>query len=76
MARYFFNVVDGQFIVDDEGVELPDMPAVRRMAIETAGQILRDMNGTLANEIEWQMHVTDATKKTVFKLTFSATEPV
>jgi hypothetical protein len=34
--------------------------------------MLQDMDGTLTTE--WQMHVTDAAKKTVFKLTFSATE--
>ncbi len=74
MARYFFNVIDGKFLVDDVGVELPDMASVRTMAIQTAGEILRDEGAHLAAENEWQMYVTNEAKETVFKLRFSAEE--
>ena len=72
MARYFFNVIDGKFLVDDVGAELPDLAAVRAMAIETAGAILRDEGSHLAAESEWLMFVTNKAKETVFKLRFSA----
>jgi hypothetical protein len=73
--RYFFHVVDGQFLVDNEGTECAGLSEVRSQAIHTAGTILRDLGGKLAIGPEWQMHVTDAAKKTVFKLRFSAEEP-
>jgi hypothetical protein len=72
VARYFFNVIDGKFIVDDVGVELPDIAAIRSMAIRTAGAILRDEGTRLAVGADWQMYVTNEAKETVFKLRFSA----
>ncbi len=75
MARYFFHVVDGHFLVDAEGTECSGMTEVRTQAIRTAGAILSELGGTLAVGPEWQMHVTDEAKKTVFKLRFSAEEP-
>ena len=75
MPRYFFHIIDGQFVVDGEGTECSGMAEVRTQAIQTAGAILRDMNGTFPSGLEWQMHVTDEAKTTVFKLRFSAEEP-
>ena len=72
MPRYFFNVIDGQFLVDDEGTVCPDMADVRAQAIDTAGAILRDLGGKFPKGLEWQMHVTDEAKNTVFRLRFSA----
>jgi hypothetical protein len=74
VARYFFNIIDGKFLVDEVGCELPNMTAVRAMAIETAGAILRDEGSHLPVGSEWQMYVTDAAKRTVYKLSFSAEE--
>ncbi len=75
MPRYFFNVIDGKLLVDDEGAECSGMSEVRAQAIETAGAMLRDMGGNFPNNLEWQMLVTDESKRTVFKLWFSAEEP-
>ena len=72
MNRYFFHLIDGQFLVDDVGTELPDMDAVRAMAIETSGEMLRDLGRDAWTGSEWQMHVTDEAKHTVLKLRFSA----
>jgi hypothetical protein len=74
MPRYFFHVIDGQFLVDTEGTECTDMAEVRSQAIQAAGQMLSDKGELLVNGQEWQMHVTDETRKTVFKLRFSAEE--
>ena len=71
MARYFFNVIDGKHLVDEVGAELPDMAAVRALAIQSAGELLRDEAGDLAEE-EWLMYVTNEAGQTVFKLRFSA----
>jgi hypothetical protein len=42
MARYYFHVIDGKFLVDDEGTECRGITDVREQAIATAGAILRD----------------------------------
>jgi hypothetical protein len=76
VARYFFNVIDGKFLVDDVGVELPDMAAVRAAAMEAAGEILRDEGSRLPIGTEWLMFVTNEAKETVFKLRFSAEDVV
>ena len=36
MPRYYFHVVDDFDITDDEGADLPDLPAARRRAIDAA----------------------------------------
>ena len=76
MSLYFFNVIDGQFLVDNEGTECAGMVEVRQQAIQTAGHILMDLAGKFPKGVEWQMHVTDASKTTVLKLCFSVEEPV
>jgi hypothetical protein len=74
MPRYFFNVIDGKFLVDDEGTECAGMREVRAQAISTAGAILKD-GGDFPNDTDWQMHITDESKRTVLKLHFSSEEP-
>lgn len=75
MPRYFFNVIDGQFLVDEEGTDCADMKGVRDEAIKTAGAILKDGGAGYASGLEWQMHVTNESKKTVLRLRFSVEEP-
>jgi hypothetical protein len=72
MPRYFFHVVDGREIVDDEGTELPGLRAARAEAIRTAGAMLRDEGDEFWNGTEWHMNVTDAAGQSVLKLRFSA----
>ena len=75
MPLYFFNVIDGKFLVDEDGTECAGMPEVRTQAIQTAGAILKDYGEKFPQGLEWQMHVTDESKTTVLKLVFSAEEP-
>jgi hypothetical protein len=75
MPRYFFNVIDGHFLVDEEGTDCVNMRNVRDQAITTAGAILRDSGAGFPKGLEWQMHVTDERKKTVLRLRFSVEEP-
>src|SRR4051812_3507064 len=74
MPRYFFHVVDGKFLVDDEGTECAGPAEVREQAIETAGSILKDLAREYPSGLEWQMHVTDETKATVLRIRFSLDE--
>jgi hypothetical protein len=76
VPRYFFNIIDGKFLVDHEGSECSGLEEARAQAISTAGALLRDLGGTLPYKSDWQMHVTDASSMVVYKLRFSEEKPV
>jgi hypothetical protein len=73
MPRYFFSVHDSRDMPDRDGVDLPDLKAVRAEAVRAAGEMLRDIDGALTGE-EWIMEVTDEAGRLVLTLRFSATE--
>jgi hypothetical protein len=76
MPRFYFHVEDERTIIDQTGVELPDLEAAHEEAIGTAGQILR--NGAakgLWSGKPWRMWVTQSpfpNEKPLFVLRFSA----
>jgi hypothetical protein len=72
MPRYFFNVIDGRSIIDNQGSELAGLKEARVEAIQLAGAILRDEGDTFWNGEEWHMNVTDASGQSVLKLHFVA----
>ena len=78
MTRYYFNVHDGQSVIDNEGVELPSLDAARKLAIEHSGEILKNGAGPAMWAGEpWRLWVTDAPGgcgKTLFTLCFTAIE--
>ncbi|WP_375457758.1 DUF6894 family protein [uncultured Enterovirga sp.] len=74
MPRYFFNVTDGRSFVDPNGTELPDVYAAQARAIQTSGDMLRDMAGKFWTGESWKMEVHDQAGRELFTLTFSAQE--
>ncbi|MPR12331.1 DUF6894 family protein [Microvirga tunisiensis] len=72
MPRYFFHVVDGHNIIDNEGTEFPNLRHARAEAIRLAGAILRDEGDTFWDGTEWHMNVTDVAGQSVLRLRFSA----
>jgi hypothetical protein len=72
MPRYFFHVIDGREIIDNEGSELAGLKEARVEAIRLAGAILRDEGDKFWNGEQWHMNVTDASGQSVLKLHFSA----
>ena len=77
MSRYYFNVKDGETILDDEGIELPGMEAVRDEAVATSLEILRGMHGFADpwSREPWRLWVTDQPSgagTTLLTLEFSA----
>lgn len=46
MARYFFDLEDGQSDPDGEGTQLSGLRSVRLAAVELLGQVLRDRGET------------------------------
>jgi hypothetical protein len=71
MARYFFHVRDGDTLLEDdeEGEELEHLNAVRRLAIESARQILSEavLSGK-AGSLRQQIEVVDASGITVLTM--------
>ena len=78
MPRYFFHVHDGSSVLDDIGLELPDIVAARTAAIELSGEILKhDLAERLLPHDFWQLEVSDSPTlggRSLFILWFSVTE--
>ena len=72
MPRYFFHVINGTEMIDDEGTELADLSAARSEAIVVSGEMLKDLGGKFWHNGEWQIRVTDEAGHKVCALTFSA----
>ena len=70
MPRYFFHIFNGKAILDDVGVELPDLDAVRREAIRASGQMLSE-DGHIWSGEAWRMIVADSARTIVFSTSFS-----
>lgn len=74
MPRYLFNVNDGEtFKKDDEGVELPDLDAVREEAVAavkdiTAGKLKQGAAVGVVSERSFD--VTDESGRTVLNMPF------
>ncbi len=68
MPRFFFHVIDGRTLVDNSGVELPDVAAARNEAIRSAGAILASEGQDNWQAGPWQMVVADENAITVLSL--------
>jgi hypothetical protein len=71
MPRYFFNVKDGQDLLDHEGTVLADPAAARVMAVFASGEMIRAHAEQFWEDRDWQMHVTDEQGASVCDLRFS-----
>jgi hypothetical protein len=78
MPRYFFNLKDGHQSLDEDGTDLPDIYAARKMAVTFSGEVLREGAGdSLWQGEPWRLWVTDKPHgdgRTFFTLNFSAVE--
>jgi Domain of unknown function (DUF6894) len=76
MPRYYFNLEDGKRLLDDEGLDLPDLDAARKEALRASNELLRaGPKGDFWNGSYWRMWVTDEPNgegRTIFTLRFSA----
>ncbi|UPK38143.1 hypothetical protein IVB18_13235 [Bradyrhizobium sp. 186] len=75
MPRYFFHIHDGDPVLDDVGLDLPDIFAAQTTAIELSGEILKhDVMDPLLRHICWQVQVSDSPElggRSLFVLQFS-----
>ena len=77
MSRYYFHVLNGHTLLDDEGTELADLQAVRAEAVRASREIILTHEG---NAEFWagepaRLWITDgpnATGRTVLTIEMSA----
>jgi uncharacterized protein DUF6894 len=74
MTRYFFHVIDGVSISDEEGTELATLADARREAVRLSGEILSERPDQFWAGEQWRMDVADDEGLTLFALHFSAVE--
>ena len=71
MPRFFFDIHDGQHIRDDEGVELPDLEAVRKEAMRALPGIASDEIPKDGDRQNFTVVVTDEDGHAVYCATLS-----
>lgn len=72
MARYYFNLHDGEDIPDTIGSEHDDIASVREEAVESIAERLRGRLLEKQDVSAWLMNVTNDTGLTVLVVSFSA----
>ncbi len=61
MPRYFFHVRDGTVVLDEVGVELPDMASAQATAVQLSAEILKEgVIIPLWSDLQWRVEVTDS----------------
>ena len=71
MARFFFDVINGTGLVqDDEGQDLPGLPAARDVAIEGARSIIQEEVSLGIIDLSGRVEVRDADRQTVLSIPF------
>ena len=62
MPRFFFNQIDGDYKVDDEGLEVPSLDEARLEAVRYAGEVLSQRPRIIWQGDDFRIEVTDANK--------------
>lgn len=70
MARYYFSIVNSQPFGDTDGLELPDLTAVRDEAAGFARDLMR-LNPRRQDWSGWSIRVTDEDRRTMLDLSFA-----
>lgn len=75
MARYFFTIVDGHTFADEEGIELPNLEAVRTQALRCLAEFIRDDVSSFWCRGELALTVSEADGSVVLRLQLSSQRP-
>lgn len=75
MPRYFFNVHDGRSELDTNGTELTSREAARLMAVQLAGEILRDEAHRQTLGDAWRLEVADEAGEIAWLVEVSVSDP-
>lgn len=74
MPRYFFHIIDGRDMRDEEGTELPDIYVAQSQAIYLTGEVLRDMGARFWDRGGWRLEVENDRAQILFVLHVLAEE--
>ena len=74
MARFFFHVVNSEYIPDSLGLDCPTLSEAKDEAVRIAGAMLKDQGLQLWETGHLDMFVCDEKNKTRLKLSFTAEE--
>ena len=72
MPRFFFNVFDDAAVIDEVGLDLPDLAAARQAAIEEARAVISEEVRSGHIDLAHRIEVEDESRRPVFVLPFSA----
>jgi hypothetical protein len=72
MPKYHFDVTDGDFMPDLEGIELADVEAARSHAVGLCGKLLNSDLAKFWQGEEWLIEVRDDSGIVMFTLVFMA----
>jgi hypothetical protein len=71
MARFFFDVINGTGLVqDEEGQDLPGLPAARDVAIEGARSIIQDDISMGFIDLAGRIEVRDEDRRRLLSISF------
>ncbi|MGW1423280.1 DUF6894 family protein [Bradyrhizobium manausense] len=76
MARFYFNVRNGNRLDDrdDLGQELPDRRTAWEIATRYAADSLRDLDGDLLPDDDWQLEVRTEDGARIFQILIHASQ--
>ena len=74
MARYFFDLHDGEDIPDQEGSEFPTLEDARHHAVIVIARLLMKDPGKFWAGDAWTLEVKDDLGVVLFSVVFSATQ--
>ena len=74
MPQFHFDLTDGSFMPDLEGVDLPDIPAARAHALGKMHALLNGHTEAFWQGEKWLIEVRDDCGLYLFAVTFCATE--
>lgn len=72
MTRFFFHVINGEFIPDADGLECATPEEVKDQAVRIAGEMLKDLGLQLWRTGHYDMFVCDDKNRTHLRLSFKA----
>ena len=72
MSRFFFHIVDGQFVPDAIGIECATKVQVKTHAIQIAGEMIKELASAEWKANRLDLFVCDENNNTHLKLSFLA----
>ena len=76
MPLYFFNIYDGMTIIDETGTDISALADIRKIAFQTALEVLGNQQRPIAREEPWKMEVVDENGEVVLRVKFEVDDQV